>query len=165
MKIDRSWTLPADTATVFTMLSDPAYQQRKTDATSTDGGAVDVESTGDGATVRIERKLPTDSFPENIRAMVGQTITVVETQQWGAAGADGGRTADLKVIVRGTPASLTGTVTLSAVSADESRIAMSGDLKGGIPIIGRKIEQAAAPSFEQALTHEEEISREWIAAL
>ncbi len=166
MKIERSWTLPASADTVFTMLADPAYQQRKTDATSTDGGSVDITPAGtDGVTVTIRRVLPTDAFPENIRAMVGQTITVVETQQWGDRADDGGRTADLKVVVKGTPASMSGKVTLAAVSSDEASISMVGDLKGGIPIIGRKIEEAAAPSFQQALANEEEVSQEWIAGL
>ncbi|GAB3578684.1 DUF2505 domain-containing protein [Calidifontibacter terrae] len=164
MKIDRDWTLPADADTVFAMLSDPEYQQLKTDATSTDGGSIEVTPTDSGADITIRRLLPTDAFPENIRAMVGSTITVVETQQWGARADDGSRSAALKVVVRGTPASMSGTITLAPVSADEARIAMAGDLKGGIPIIGRKIEEAAAPSFKQALSNEEAVSRKWIAS-
>lgn len=164
MKIERSWTLPADPHAVFTMIGDPAYQQLKTDATSTDGGSVEVVPSGNGVDISVRRLLPTDSFPENIRAMVGATITVVETQHWGGPAADGSRTADLKVVVKGTPASMTGTIRLAPVSAQESRISMTGDLKGGIPIIGRKVEQAAAPSFQQALSNEEEVGREWIAS-
>ncbi|WP_431844140.1 DUF2505 domain-containing protein [Calidifontibacter indicus] len=163
MKIDRSWTYPARATDVYAMICDEAFQQRKTDATSTDGGSIDIAERADGHVITVERVLPTDAFPENIRAMVGRTITVVETQTWGAAGADGARVADLVVDVRGTPASMKGTVTLSADGDAESTVAVNGDLRGGIPIIGGKIEKAAAPSFFHALEQEERIGREYLA--
>lgn len=80
MKIDRSWTYPAPATDVYAMICDEAFQQRKTDATSTDGGSIDIAERADGHVITVERVLPTDAFPENIRAMVGRTITVVETQ-------------------------------------------------------------------------------------
>lgn len=164
MKIDRSWTYPASAADSYTMICDESFQQRKADATSTDGGRVEIAENGDGGhVITVQRVLPTDDFPENIRAMVGKTITVVETQNWGAAGEDGSRVADLAVDVKGTPASMKGKVTLAAAGDAESRVEVVGDLKGGIPIIGGKIEKAAAPSFFAALEAEERIGNEYLA--
>lgn len=163
MKIDRSWTYPASAADVYAMICDDSFQQRKTDATSTDGGKVEITERADGHAITVERVLPTDAFPENIRAMVGRTITVVETQTWGPAGADGSRVADLVVDVRGTPASMKGKVTLAAEGDAQSTVSVDGDLKGGIPIIGGKIEKAAAPSFIAALEQEERVGREYLA--
>ena len=123
-----------------------------------------LAQTADGGHLNTgARVLPTDAFPENIRAMVGNTITVVETQTWGLAGDDGSRVADLAVDVKGTPASMKGTVTLTPVSDTETRLDVDGDLKGGIPIIGGKIEKAAAPSFIHALEQEERIGTEYLA--
>ncbi|MBC9956682.1 DUF2505 domain-containing protein [Yimella sp. cx-51] len=163
MKIERSWTYPASVTDVYAMITDEAYQRRKAEATSTDGGTVDLAQTSDGAVITVSRVLPTDAFPENIRAMVGKTITVVETQNWGPAAADGARTADLAVDVKGTPASMNGTVTLTPSSEHETRLSVIGDLKGGIPIIGGRIEKAAAPSFVQALVLEEEVGLAYLA--
>ncbi|GAA3675591.1 uncharacterized protein DUF2505 [Yimella lutea] len=164
MKIKRSWTYPAPVADVYAMVTDEAYQRRKSEATSTDGGTVELAQTADGGhLITVARVLPTDAFPENIRAMVGNTITVVETQTWGLAGDDGSRVADLAVDVKGTPASMKGTVTLTPVSDTQTRLDVDGDLKGGIPIIGGKIEKAAAPSFIHALEQEERIGTEYLA--
>lgn len=164
MKIRRSWTYPAPVADVYAMVTDEAYQRRKSEATSTDGGTVELAQTADGGhLITVARVLPTDAFPENIRAMVGNAITVVETQTWGLAGDDGSRVADLAVDVKGTPASMKGTVTLTPVSDTETRLDVDGDLKGGIPIIGGKIEKAAAPSFIHALEQEERIGTEYLA--
>lgn len=164
MKIKRSWTYPAPVADVYAMVTDEAYQRRKSEATSTDGGTVELAQTADGGhLITVARVLPTDAFPENIRAMVGNTITVVETQTWGLAGDDGSRVADLAVDVKGTPASMKGTVTLTPVSDTQTRLDVDGDLKGGIPIIGSKIEKAAAPSFIHALEQEERIGTEYLA--
>ncbi|MCG8654732.1 DUF2505 domain-containing protein [Yimella sp. NH-Cas1] len=164
MKIKRSWTYPAPVADVYAMVTDEAYQRRKSAATSTDGGTVELAQTADGGhLITVARVLPTDAFPENIRAMVGNTITVVETQTWGLAGDDGSRVADLAVDVKGTPASMKGTVTLTPVSDTQTRLDVDGDLKGGIPIIGGKIEKAAAPSFIHALEQEERIGTEYLA--
>lgn len=164
MKIKRSWTYPAPVADVYAMVTDEAYQRRKSEATSTDGGTVELAQTADGGhLITVARVLPTDAFPENIRAMVGNTITVVETQTWGLDGDDGSRVADLAVDVKGTPASMKGTVTLTPVSDTQTRLDVDGDLKGGIPIIGGKIEKAAAPSFIHALEQEERIGTEYLA--
>ena len=164
MKIKRSWTYPAPVADVYAMVTDEAYQRRKSAATSTDGGTVELAQTADGGhLITVARVLPTDAFPENIRAMVGNTITVVETQTWGLAGDDGSRVADLAVDVKGTPASMKGTVTLTPVSDTQTRLDVDEDLKGGIPIIGGKIEKAAAPSFIHALEQEERIGTEYLA--
>lgn len=164
MKIERSWTYPASVADVYAMVTDDDFQERKTRATSTDGGSVSVEhSPDDTAVITVHRVLPTDSFPENIRAMVGRTITVVEVQKWGQAAPDGGRSASLDVDVKGTPASMKGTVTLTPLSDSETRLDVRGDLRGGIPLIGGKIEQAAAPSFFHALETEERIGHEYLA--
>lgn len=164
MKIKRSWTYPAPVADVYAMVTDEAYQRRKSEATSTDGGTVELAQTADGGhLITVARVLPTDAFPENIRAMVGNTITVIETQTWGLAGDDGSRVADLGVDVKGTPASMKGTVTLTPVSDTETRLDVDGDLKGGIPIIGGKIEKAAAPSFIHALEQEERIGNEYLS--
>lgn len=164
MKIRRSWTYPAPVADVYAMVTDEAYQRRKSEATSTDGGTVELAQTADGGhLITVARVLPTDAFPENIRAMVGNAVTVVETQTWGLAGDDGSRVADLAVDVKGTPASMKGTVTLTPVSDTETRLDVDGDLKGGIPIIGGKIEKAAAPSFIHALEQEERIGTEYLA--
>lgn len=163
MKIERSWTYPAAIADVYAMITDEAFQQRKAAATSTDGGTVALAETADGGhLITVARVLPTDAFPENIRAMVGASITVVETQTWGPAGDDGTRSADLAVDVKGTPASMKGTVTLAPQSNAETLLSVDGDLKGGIPFIGGKIEQAAAPSFLQALKEEERVGLEYL---
>ena len=56
MKIDRSWTYPAPATDVYAMICDEAFQQRKTDATSTDGGSIDIAERAAALTANAREK-------------------------------------------------------------------------------------------------------------
>lgn len=159
MKIERSWSLPAGVDDVLAMIVDEEFQRRKAEGVG-ERSDVRVEETPNGHTVRVTRDFPTTDFPDAVRSFVGATMTVVEAQAWQEGPA--GPFAGLVVEVKGTPARLKGKVTLTA-DGDSTVVRVLGDLTGGVPIIGRKIEQTAAPFFLSALEHEERVSREWLA--
>jgi len=153
----------ADPATVFAMLCDQAFQERKLGATGALEHEVTVEARGgDGAEIRSRRTMPTDQVPDLVRNLVGSTLTVVQVESWGPAGADGGRDGTVTVEVSGAPVRLTGSLRIRPDGAGTLET-VDGDLKARVPIIGGRIERAAEPAIMAAIEVEEREGRGWLA--
>ena len=153
----------ADPGTVFAMIGDTDFQERKCVATGAVEHDVDVEEFEDGsATVTTRRSLPTDQVPDFVRTFVGATVTVSQIDDWGAPAADGGREGTIVVEIAGAPVRLTGTLRLVA-EGDGTVQYVDGDLKASVPLIGGKIEKAVMPAIEAAIRVEERESKAWLA--
>jgi hypothetical protein len=122
-----------------------------------------VSPVGAGARVVTKRDLPADGLPDFAKSMVGGTLSVTETYEWGSAAADGGRTGTLNVEVAGAPVALRSAVRLAPVGAGGSQITVDGDLKASIPLFGGKIEKAAASAVLSAMRSEQRTGAAWIA--
>ncbi|WOP17874.1 DUF2505 domain-containing protein [Raineyella sp. LH-20] len=155
MQISATALFPADPARVFAMQIDRAFLEEVCRI----GGAVRYEVEANGHRTRMSRSMPA---PELARKFVGDTITVVETYLWGDASADGTRTADLVVDVPGTPGRMTGAAVLSPALGG-SQIVVSGDLVVKLPLVGRKLEQAAAPALTAGIEVQETVARRYLA--
>lgn len=162
MKISETVSYSASPETVYAMLTDVAFQERK----CADAGALRQEVAvhdGDaGARVVTRRDLPTDSLPDFAKRVVGTTLTIVETYDWGPRATDGARDATLVVEASGAPVALRGTVSLRP-GGSGSTLSVSGDLKAAIPLFGGKVEQAAAPAFVAGLRAEGRTGAAWLA--
>jgi hypothetical protein len=153
---------PADPATVFAMLADPAFQERKLAATGALEHDVTVESRDGAATVRSRRTMPTDQVPDLVRNLVGSTLTVVQVEEWGPADADGGRRGTVAVEVSGAPVRLEGTLRLAPAGGGTVET-VDGDLKARVPLIGGRIEKAAEPAIRMAIETEQREGLAWLA--
>ncbi|SDB85989.1 Protein of unknown function [Raineyella antarctica] len=151
MQISATANFAADPARVYALQTDRAFLEDVCRA----GGAVSYDVEIDGNRTKLSRSMPS---PEIARKIVGDTITVVETYVWGAASSDGSRTADLQVDVPGTPGHLNGTAEISP-TASGSQIHVSGDLVVKIPLLGKKLEQAAAPALTAGVEVQEKVAR------
>ncbi len=109
-----------------------------------------------------KRDLPADGLPDFAKSMVGGTLSVTETYEWGAAAGDGSRTGTLTVEVAGAPVALRSAVRL-APTAGGSQITVDGDLKASIPLFGGKVEKAAAPAVIEAMRSEQRTGTAWLA--
>ena len=107
--------------------------------------------------------LPTDDFPDFAKSMIGAKIAVTETVIWSRASVDGSRTGTITLGIGDAPISMNGTMKL-APSAVGTRIDIDGDLKATIPLIGGKIEKAAAPSIIKAMDKEQQTGTAWLKA-
>lgn len=153
----------ADPAAVFAMLSDPAFQKAKLQATQPLSYEVDVAvGDGGGALVTSSRTMPTDQVPDRVRSFVGPTMKITQVEEWGPPRADGSRQGTLRVEVSGAPVRLTGTLRLAPDGGGTLEV-VEGDLKAGIPLIGGKIERAAEPAVMAAIQVEERTGREWLS--
>jgi hypothetical protein len=121
-----------------------------------------VTSSGTDTVIRTERVLPADDLPEFARSMVGATLKVVETQTWGPAAADGSRSGRVEMAVAGVPVTLDGSLRL-APGGPGTVESLDAELKARLPLIGGKVEKAAAPAIRDAIEVEGRTAREWLA--
>jgi len=161
MKISTTFDYAATPQQVFAMLADTEFQNRKCIATGALSHSVSVSPQGDRTLIVNHRDMPTDSFPDFVKSMVGATLAVTETHDWGPPGPDGGRQGTITVDLGGAPLDLVGVLSL-APAGEGSLESIDANLKAKIPLIGGKIEKAAAPAIESAIRVEREIGQAWL---
>jgi Protein of unknown function (DUF2505) len=162
MRIDNEITYAAAPAVVSAMTFDPTFQDRKCQATGALSWTVDVAADGPRTRVTTSREMATDQFPDFVKSMVGARLKITEVDEWDAAAADGSRTGTITVTVSNAPLRFTGALELKP-SAEGARATITGDLKASIPLLGGRIEQAAAPAITAAVKAEQRTAREWLA--
>jgi len=162
MKISATLDYAATPHEVFAMLADEAFQTRKCEATGALNHTVSISAQGDRTVIVSCRDLPTDDFPAFVKGLVGDTLAITETQDWGPPGTDGTRQGTLTIDIAGAPIDLDGTLSLAA-AGHGSVESVQGDLKARIPMFGGQIEKAAAPAIESAINVEREIGQAWLA--
>jgi hypothetical protein len=163
MKISEMLEYDAAPDAVFEMLSDPAYQARKCVEAGAVRHSVSVTPHGGGVHIVTTRELPTHDLPDFAKSLVGPRLQTTETWSWRAPAADGERRGELLVEVAGAPVSMRAIVLLLP-SAHSSSLTVVGELKASLPLVGGKIEKAAAPAVVNALRSEGATGRRWLAA-
>ena len=163
MKISAIIDYTATPHEVFVMLADEEFQNRKCKATGALRHSVSITSQNDRTLIVTTRDLPSDRFPHFVKSMVGETLKVTETQDWGPSGADGSRHGTLTVDIAGAPVHLHGTLFLEAGGPGTVE-EIEADLKARIPFLGGKVEVAAAPAVQSAIRVEGEVGHAWLAA-
>jgi hypothetical protein len=162
VRITADLTYDTDPATVFAMICDVAFQERKCLA----GGAlqheVEIEQYEDGgAVVTTHRTLPTDDVPDFVRSFVGPTLQVTQTDDWTGPQPDGGRNGTAVVEIAGAPIRFTATLRLEP-NGSGARQSVAGDLKASIPLVGGRVEKAAEPAIMAAIRAEQRTSDAWL---
>lgn len=151
----------ADVETVYRLVSDPEFIERK----YADQGATDIaietdERGGDPRHV-IKRKVTID-LPGFARKVMQPTNTVVQVDDWAAADAAGRRVCTYTVEVQGVPSKITGTVTLTP-DAGGTRQDIRAEVKVSIPLLGGKLEGFAVDSGTKVLAEEAAFTRDELA--
>jgi len=162
MKISETITYAASPETVYAMVTDPAFQERKCLDAGAQQHEAAVSPAGGGARVVTKRDLPANGLPDFAKSVVGPTLSVTETYEWGAPAADASRSGTLTVEVAGAPVALRSTIRMAA-SGGGTQITIQGDLKASIPLFGAKIEKAAAPAVIGAIRSEQRTGNAWLA--
>jgi Protein of unknown function (DUF2505) len=152
----------AEPATVFAMLTDADFQDRKCAATGALDHEVEIEEYDDGsAAIRTSRTMPTEQVPDFIRTFVGQTLTVLQVDDWQPPAADGSREGTVVVEIKGAPVRLAAAMTLRP-DAGGTRETIDGDLKASVPLLGGRIEKAVEPALQAAIRVEQREGRAWL---
>lgn len=162
MKFTHRAEFPATADEVWAVMSTQDFQNAKCEATTTGDWTSNVSTSADTTTITSERVLPTDDLPDIAKTFVGPTLTIAEVQTWGPPAADGTRTGDLKVQIKGAPMTLKGTVRLSP-NGSGSVQEIDGDVKVSVPLIGGKLEKAASDPLMFAARTETDLLRKHVS--
>ncbi|HEY7043966.1 MAG TPA: DUF2505 domain-containing protein [Nocardioidaceae bacterium] len=163
MKISAEISYPGATPEqAYGLSRDPEFRAAVCEATHALDYDVRVDEHDDEtASVVVTRTMPAE-VPDFLKKMVGETIGVVQTEEWGKPDGDGQRTADVVVSISGQPAKMTGTAAI--VRTDEgAAMRIEGDLKVAIPIFGKKVEPEIAKGIYAAIKQEQRTGTSWLS--
>lgn len=160
MKLTESLNLPLPPQEVAAMYADPRYARVRGEVLGADDARSEVTGDIAGAfRVSTDLTMPTERVPDIARPFVGSSITVREVQDWSAPAPDGSRTGTTNLVVVGTPASMSATVSMTPSGAEETAISIDGDLVAKIPVLGKRLEKAAMPYVSRVLQAEQKAAR------
>jgi hypothetical protein len=160
MELKMSASYDATPEEVFAIVSDATFREQACEKTKALSYDVKVSQSGGDTVVRVEREMPAENIPDIARKFVGSTLTVVQTETWHAANADGSRNADVKGEISNTPVTLKGT---AKIASDGSQTLQSIDLdvKVNVPLIGKKMEPFVVDAIRSGLQKEHDLGRDW----
>ena len=99
-----------------------------------------------------------------VKAVIGTAALGAKTTAKTASGSAklGSRTGKLELTIPGQPVSMRGQMRLT--SGGPGTIAeMTGDLKVAIPLLGKKLERAAAPAVLAGFNTQQKVGNDWLA--
>ena len=111
------------------------------------------------STTQTSRTLPA---PESAARFTGPQLTVNDEIVWGDPSSDGSRSGTVTMTVLGQPVTFKGGIRLSP-GGRGSVVDVWGDLKVAIPLLGRKLEEAAAPAVMAGYRTQQEVGDRWLA--
>jgi hypothetical protein len=160
MELKMSASYDATPEEVFAIVTDPAFREQACEKTKALSYDVKVSASGGDTVVRVSRKMEATDIPDMARKFVGETLTVVQTETWHAAAADGSRTADVVGEISNTPVTLKGTARIAANGAQTVQ-AIDLDVKVAVPLIGKKLEPFVVDAIRSGLQKEHDLGHEW----
>ncbi|WP_344109966.1 DUF2505 domain-containing protein [Kribbella alba] len=160
MELKLSASYDATPEEVFAIVTDATFREQACEKTKALSYDVKVTESGGDTVVRVQREMPSDNVPDIARKFVGQTLTVVQTETWHPANADGSRNAEVKGEITNTPVTLRGTARISS-DGTQTVQAIDLDVKVAVPLIGKKIEPFVVDAIRSGLQKEHELGRDW----
>lgn len=162
MRIDGRFDYPgAQLGEVFAMLVDPEFQRQRCAATGALEFTVEIIGQSSDPMVRCRRRMLTEGLPDFVRRVVGTSVEVVDEVAWREAADQDVRSADVRLTFSGQPTAMKGQLDVRSNAAGTLGL-LTADLKGGIPLIGGRIENATAPFILNAMASEESLGRRWL---
>jgi hypothetical protein len=137
------------------MMTDQKYLEEVCVASGSLGYNISVE----GSTTKTSRTL---RAPDSAARFTGPELTVNDEIVWGEPSSDGSRSATVRMTVLGQPVTFRGQQQLSAGSRG-SLVDITGELKVAIPLLGRKLEESAAPAVMAGFRTQQAVGDQWLA--
>jgi hypothetical protein len=155
MEISSHLDFAAPPANVYAMMTDQRYLEEVCVASDSISHNVSVA----GSTTQTSRTLPA---PESAARFTGPQLTVNDEVVWGEVSSDGSRSGTVTMTVLGQPVSFKGGIRISP-GGRGSEVDVRGDLKVAIPLLGRKLEESAAPAVMAGYRTQQEVGDKWLA--
>jgi uncharacterized protein DUF2505 len=160
MELKLSASYDATPEEVFAIVTDATFREQACEKTKALSYNVEVTKSGSDTVVKVRREMPSDGVPDFAKKFVGETLTLVQTETWHAAKADGSRNADVSGEIVNTPVTLKGTASITG-SGGQAVQAIDLDVKVAVPLIGKKMEPFVVDAIRSGLQKEHELGREW----
>ncbi len=162
MKLTHQMTYDAPAPTVYAMLTDPVFQDRRAQAGKPVEADASVTTTDDGGSeINVNRLLAVE-LPGMLQKLVGDNIRIKETQTWLAAPTDAmNRDGRIAVRIAGQGGGVDGTLRMTS-TASETTVDVDATIKVNVPLVGGKIESYVAEMLVKFLNKEEELGRAWL---
>ncbi|MGA4507220.1 DUF2505 domain-containing protein [Propionibacteriaceae bacterium G1746] len=141
---------------VFAMFTDESYLQACCERFGSTDSSVSVTETGSV----VNMALPS---PPQVQKIVGNSLRLNQDIQWSAPAGDGSRTGVVAMKVEKMPADVGGTATLRPNGAGTD-VEYTVDLNVKIPLLGKKLEEQAAPVVLKALKVQEQVGHTYLAS-
>jgi hypothetical protein len=142
MKMEIDHHYDADVETVYSLISDPDFIERKYVAIGGKDVAADRTETDEGGCEVVTTRTVTIDLPGFAKKVLTPNQTTVQNEVWSAARADGVRVCTYHVDSKGAPARISGKHTLVAGNGGTDHH-LEIEIKVSIPLIGGKIEKFA----------------------
>ena len=141
---------------VVAMQTDEAYRSSLKSRTRSAGHSVSVTDEGGTTVVEVDQRLKTEGIPSFARKLVGETIQLVQREEWT------GSRATFELTIPGKPGHLRGTVVVEP-DGDGAVERVSGEAKASIPLVGGKIEKLLIDLVTHSLQRSQERGAAWLA--
>lgn len=155
MDISTDLDFAATPAEVHAMMLDRGYQEQVCVASGSRRWEVKVEPPRTWSSRALDA-------PDSAARFTGPELVILEDTTWGEAAADGSREADLVLTVERQPVSLRGKLHL-APGGRGATVRLVGELKVNVPLLGRKLEQSAAPAVLAGFRTQQSAGDAWLA--
>jgi hypothetical protein len=147
---------------VFTTMVDADFlRERLAKIGGKDAALLEQTADADSARFRLRQALDSRDLPSVVRNLLSGDIVIERTETWTRSGA-GTYRGGAQVMIKGTPASATGTMSLQDVGAG-SELVVRTDVTVQVPIIGGKIESVVADKVKELLAVETDFMIQHIA--
>jgi hypothetical protein len=133
----------ADVETVYTLISDPGFVERKYVAIGGRDVAVDRTDTEDGGCEVVTKRTISVDLPGFAKKVLTPSQTAVQVERWAPATSSGERVCTYTVEAQGAPSRIEGLHKL-VPTASGCHHTIDIDAKISIPLIGGKLEKLAA---------------------
>jgi hypothetical protein len=140
---------------VYAMMTDQKYL----DEVCVASGSLSYHASVLGTTTKTSRTL---RAPDSAARFTGPELTVNEEIVWDDPSSDGSRNAAVTMTVLGQPVTFRGKLRLSP-GGRGSVVDVTGELKVAIPLLGRKLEESAAPAVMEGYQTQQEVGDRWLA--
>ena len=162
MTIDHHYD--ADVETVYALISDPDFIERKYTALGGRDVAVDRTEGDDGSVEVVTRRTVSVDLPGFAKKVLAPSQTTIQHETWVAANSNGERTCTYYVEVQGAPSRIEGKHVLSASAGGGTDHHLEIEVKVSIPLIGGKIEKFAGETGRVDLAAQFEFTDAELAA-
>ncbi|MBD0324259.1 MAG: DUF2505 domain-containing protein [Aldersonia sp.] len=163
--IVHSASYPAPVERVHAAFASEQYWDDRIEQIGGPAGRIDAFTDAEGTvTVQMVQTVAEENLPSLITKIRHGDLEIHRTQIWGPLDSSGQRaTGSFSASIPGTPAHISGTVTLAA-SGTGSTLTVDGEVGVRIPLVGKKVEQIAADQLTRLLNKEDEFTVAWTAA-